>query len=374
MKNQNINSTPVFIEKNRENSNQNSLLEPSTYTFDKNKIQSILKNMKKNEPINISPIVLDNNSNNSQDNKGLNSFNLNSNKNQTEQNDYSSNNNYVTESYITNKKNNYSNLNSKSKSDIENESNINSNNNSNEEEEEDEEGEYENDEESNEETEENNKEYKNKNFENENKRMTIEYIKILSSLSDNDKSIKELMEEYNIINTKNIKTSTIIKSNNNIINLDDNNTNNNTINNNSNINKINNNNDNFTEEKDKIIFDFDNDIQNMIELDYETELICNVSIPKIVCMNNKLYLMYITPNLNNDCNIYMRQLENKNNVYFFLISNLTTCFRKNNNTFTLQYIQNKTFQKISLDIITKTEEDCEKYVNGINYLIRNRKI
>ena len=377
MKNPNINSTPVFIDKSKENSNQNSILEPSKYTFDKNKIQSILKNMKKKEPINISPIVLENNNNISQENKGLNSFHLNSIKNQTEQNDYSSNNNYVTDSYITNKKNDYSNLNSnsnsksksKSKSESENESNNNSNN-----EEEEEEEENENNEESDEETEENNKEYKNKNFENDNKRMTIEYIKILSLLPENNKSIKELMEEYNIINRKNTKTSTIIKSNNNIINLDNNNSNNNTINNNSNMNSLNNNNNNFTEGKDKIIFDFDNDIQNMIELDYETELICNVSIPKIVCMNDKLYLMYLTPNLNNDCNIYMRQLENKNNIYNFFISNLTTCFRKNNNTFTMQYIQNKTFKKISLDIITKTEDDCEKYVNGINYLIRNRKI
>ena len=374
MKNPNINSTPVFIDKSKENSNQNSILEPSTYTFDKNKIQSILKKKKKKEPINISPIVLENNNNISQENKGLNSFHLNSIKNQTEQNDYSSNNNYVTDSYITNKKNDYSNLNSnsnsksKSKSESENESNNNSNN-----EEEEEEEENENNEESDEETEENNKEYKNKNFENDNKRMTIEYIKILSLLPENNKSIKELMEEYNIINRKNTKTSTIIKSNNNIINLDNNNSNNNTNNNNSN-NIINNNNTIFTEEKDKIIFDFDNDIQNMIELDYETELICNVSIPKIVCMNDKLYLMYITPNLNNDCNIYMRQLENKNNIYNFFISNLTTCFRKNNNTFSIQYIHNKTFTKISLNIITKTEDDCEKYVNGINYLIRNRKI
>ena len=350
MKNPNINSTPVFIDKSKENSNQNSILEPSKYTFDKNKIQSILKNMKKKEPINISPIVLENNNNISQENKGLNSFHLNSIKNQTEQNDYSSNNNYVTDSYITNKKNDYSNLNSnsnsKSKSKSKSESENESNNNSNNEEEEEEEEENENNEESDEETEENN----------------------------NNKSIKELMEEYNIINRKNSKTSTIIKPNNNIINLDNNNSNNNTINNNSNMNSLNNNNNNFTEGKDKIIFDFDNDIQNMIELDYETELICNVSIPKIVCMNDKLYLMYLTPNLNNDCNIYMRQLENKNNIYNFFISNLTTCFRKNNNTFTMQYIQNKTFKKISLDIITKTEDDCEKYVNGINYLIRNRKI
>ena len=362
MYNQNITSTPFFL---NSNSNQNSPFEASKYTFDKNKIENRLQNMKKKEEINISPITLEGKKN-SPKMKGLNSFNLNSNKsptfdiNSNEQNDFSSNENNNSE----NEKNNNTEEEEEENNEDENEENNN---------EEDEEEEEEEEENFSENSNNISKDVINKNYENENKRMIVEYIKVLFSLENNNKSIKELIDEF-IPNRKQGKLFSLRKissdynSNNN-----DNNMNN--IINNENDNNYNVNNSNNNEEKqNKILFDFDNDIQTLPELDYETELICNISIPKIVCLKDKLYLMYITPNLKNDYNIFLKQLENEKIYFNFFVSNLTTCFRKNNKTFTIQLIHEKNFTKLSYDIITKNEEDCENYVNGINYLIRNRKI
>ena len=102
-------------------------------------------------------------------------------------------------------------------------------------------------------------------------------------------------------------------------------------------------------------------------------LICFISIPRIICMNNKLYLFQITPNINFIESFLIFKFPEKLEkiIYKFSIKFLKCCFRKNKNTFSIQIVNEKTFNILTYDIITKLELECENYVNGINILIRN---
>ena len=196
-------------------------------------------------------------------------------------------------------------------------------------------------------------EFSSVNFESENKRMTLEYIKILGLENQlfSKVNIKEICEENNISDDfilngneyyENLKKEIEIKKNN---------------------------------EKKFLKFDFDMDFINLnnINLDKNMELICFISIPRIICMSNKLYLFQITPNINFIESFLIFKFPEKLEkiIYKFSIKFLKCCFRKNKNTFSIQIVNEKTFNILTYDIITKLELECENYVNGINILIRN---
>ena len=196
-------------------------------------------------------------------------------------------------------------------------------------------------------------EFSSVNFESENKRMTLEYIKILGLENQlfSKVNIKEICEENNISDDfilngneyyENLKKEIEIKKNN---------------------------------EKKILKFDFDMDFINLnnINLDKNMELICFISIPRIICMSNKLYLFQITPNINFIESFLIFKFPEKLEkiIYKFSIKFLKCCFRKDKNTFCLQIVQDKTFNIITYEIITKLELECENYVNGLNVLIRN---
>ena len=196
-------------------------------------------------------------------------------------------------------------------------------------------------------------EFSSVNFESENKRMTLEYIKILGLENQlfSKVNIKEICEENNISDDfilngneyyENLKKEIEIKKNN---------------------------------EKKILKFDFDMDFINLnnINLDKNMELICFISIPRIICMSNKLYLFQITPNINfiESFLIFKYPEKLEKIIYKFSIKFLKCCFRKDKNTFCLQIVQDKTFNIITYEIITKLELECENYVNGLNVLIRN---
>ena len=196
-------------------------------------------------------------------------------------------------------------------------------------------------------------EFSSVNFESENKRMTLEYIKILGLENQlfSKVNIKEICEENNISDDfilngneyyENLKKEIEIKKNN---------------------------------EKKFLKFDFDMDFINLnnINLDKNMELICFISIPRIICMSNKLYLFQITPNINfiESFLIFKYPEKLEKIIYKFSIKFLKCCFRKDKNTFCLQIVQDKTFNIITYEIITKLELECENYVNGLNVLIRN---
>ena len=196
-------------------------------------------------------------------------------------------------------------------------------------------------------------EFSSVNFESENKRMTLEYIKILGLENQlfSKVNIKEICEENNISDDfilngneyyENLKKEIEIKKNN---------------------------------EKKFLKFDFDMDFINLnnINLDKNMELICFISIPRIICMSNKLYLFQITPNINFIESFLIFKFPEKLEkiIYKFSIKFLKCCFRKDKNTFCLQIVQDKTFNIITYEIITKLELECENYVNGLNVLIRN---
>ena len=196
-------------------------------------------------------------------------------------------------------------------------------------------------------------EFSSVNFESENKRMTLEYIKILGLENQlfSKVNIKEICEENNISDDfilngneyyENLKKEIEIKKNN---------------------------------EKKILKFDFDMYFINLnnINLDKNMELICFISIPRIICMSNKLYLFQITPNINfiESFLIFKYPEKLEKIIYKFSIKFLKCCFRKDKNTFCLQIVQDKTFNIITYEIITKLELECENYVNGLNVLIRN---
>ena len=196
-------------------------------------------------------------------------------------------------------------------------------------------------------------EFSSVNFESENKRMTLEYIKILGL----ETKLFSKVNIENICEENNISKDFILNGNEYYENLKKN----------IEINKKN---------ENKIIkFDFDMDfiLLNNINLDKNMELICFISIPRIICMNNKLYLFQITPNINFIESFLIFKFPEKLEkiIYKFSIKFLKCCFRKNKNTFSIQIVNEKTFNILTYDIITKLELECENYVNGINILIRN---
>jgi len=331
----------------------------STYTFGQKNI--INNNMINNNTKISSPIFLEQIKDNKENNNKFNINNLSDFKSNSNKKYFNSNLNSIKSNINTN------NINNKNQNmlinDIihENESDNNEENEDNNKEEEEESEEQINSEDddleekiSSEHSKQEPNEISNVNFELENKRMTLEYIKVLGLENKlySKVNIKEICEENNISTDFILDGNEYYEKLNKIIEMNKNN----------NEKKI-----------EKFDFDMDFIYLNKINMDKNLELICFISIPRIICMNEKLYLFQITPNMNYIESFFIFKLPEKLEkiIFKFSIKYLKCCFRKDKNTFTLQIIQNKTYNKLTYDIITKLEIECEKYVNGINLLIRN---
>ena len=331
----------------------------STYTFGQKNI--INNNMINNNTKISSPIFLEQIKDNKENNNKFNINNLSDFKSNSNKKYFNSNLNSIKSNINTN------NINNKNQNmlinDIihENESDNNEENEDNNKEEEEESEEQINSEDddleekiSSEHSKQEPNEISNVNFELENKRMTLEYIKVLGLENKlySKVNIKEICEENNISTDFILDGNEYYEKLNKIIEMNKNN----------NEKKI-----------EKFDFDMDFIYLNKINMDKNLELICFISIPRIICMNEKLYLFQITPNMNYIESFFIFKLPEKLEkiIFKFSIKYLKCCFRKDKNTFTLQIIQNKTYNKLTYDIITKIEIECEKYVNGINLLIRN---
>ena len=331
----------------------------STYTFGQKNI--INNNMINNNTKISSPIFLEQIKDNKENNNKFNINNLSDFKSNSNKKYFNSNLNSIKSNINTN------NINNKNQNmlinDIihENESDNNEENEDNNKEEEEESEEQINSEDddleekiSSEHSKQEPNEISNVNFELENKRMTLEYIKVLGLENKlySKVNIKEICEENNISTDFILDGNEYYEKLNKIIEMNKNN----------NEKKI-----------EKFDFDMDFIYLNKINMDKNLELICFISIPRIICMNEKLYLFQITPNMNYIESFFIFKLPEKLEkiIFKFSIKYLKCCFRKDKNTFTLQIIQNKTFNKLTYDIITKFDIECEKYVNGINLLIRN---
>lgn len=125
------------------------------------------------------------------------------------------------------------------------------------------------------------------------------------------------------------------------------------------------------------LLDFDNDVQIPEEFDKFTNLICFLSIPRIVYLGGDLNVFFISPcgkNYNNEFIIICNKAETGLPVFRIKIKEITQCLRKNTKGFVLQYIHSKTYTKVNIDIITREEDECEKCVEGINLLIKNKNL
>lgn len=116
------------------------------------------------------------------------------------------------------------------------------------------------------------------------------------------------------------------------------------------------------------------------ELDEETRLICFMSIPRIVHLYYSKQLMCISPcacmsknsrKINEEVySIIFKHVDTLKIIEIISFKAITSCERKSNVVFGLQFIQNKTFLKKVYNIETQSLDDCVNYANGINTLIQ----
>ena len=111
-------------------------------------------------------------------------------------------------------------------------------------------------------------------------------------------------------------------------------------------------------EQIKFNIDYTYDIENIKSTSVYIERLCFLSIPRIVAINSSCYLIQISP------------MNDHNSKYILMIRNISCCFI-NVNSFFIQ-IYNKCKYK-SLNIVTKTAEECANYVRGINLLRNNHQ-
>ena len=183
----------------------------------------------------------------------------------------------------------------------------------------------------------------------ENSKMCRQLIKTLYNTSQYNSNINKIIEDFNIDVELIREKSPAIKTNQ----------------------------DNHAPQVSKMnpLFDFDNDVQIPEEFDKFTNLICFLSIPRIVYLNGDLNVFFISPcgkNNNNEFMIICNKAETGLPVLRIKIKELTQCSRKTTKGFVLQYIHSKSYTKVNIDIITREEEECEKCVEGITLLIKNR--
>lgn len=118
---------------------------------------------------------------------------------------------------------------------------------------------------------------------------------------------------------------------------------------------------------------------NEEEIDEETKLYCFLSIPRIVCNNNKKQLMCFS--LCNKGFTHFNQEEYsltfKDIMSMIVIQKIpvkafTFCGRKTNQQLIIEFINQKTFLKTKQIIETRTTDDCLQYVKGIKLLLLNK--
>lgn len=114
------------------------------------------------------------------------------------------------------------------------------------------------------------------------------------------------------------------------------------------------------------------------EKDEVTKILCFLTIPRIVCRNGILQLMLLTPILKEQVNkpnrdsflLSFKNVETLQTLEKLQVNLLTSCFQKSMNSFGIQFINKSTYTKNTYSIFTRHPDECKKYVEGINYLLR----
>lgn len=119
-----------------------------------------------------------------------------------------------------------------------------------------------------------------------------------------------------------------------------------------------------------------NEIEN--DKDEATKILCFLTIPRIVCRNGILQLMLLTPILKEQVNkpnrdsflLSFKNVETLQTLEKLQVNLLTSCFQKSMNSFGIQFINKSTYTKNTYSIFTRHPDECKKYVEGLNYLLR----
>lgn len=126
-------------------------------------------------------------------------------------------------------------------------------------------------------------------------------------------------------------------------------------------------------EQIKFNIDYTYDIENIKSTSVYIERLCFLSIPRIVAINSSCYLIQISP-MNDHNSKYILMIRNiitSQVIESFSLNDIVSCCFINVNSFLIQ-IYNKCKYK-SLNIVTKTAEECANYVRGINLLRNNHQ-
>lgn len=115
------------------------------------------------------------------------------------------------------------------------------------------------------------------------------------------------------------------------------------------------------------------DIDNIKSTSVYIERLCFLSIPRIVSINSSYYLIQISPmNAHNSKYILIiKNIVTSQIIESFALNDIVSCCCINMNSFLIQ-IYNKCIYK-SLNIVTKTAEECANYVRGINLLVNHQR-
>lgn len=184
----------------------------------------------------------------------------------------------------------------------------------------------------------------------ENQRMITEMIKVFSNSSTYKGCIEAIKKEYNIdSNLKNDVTSTPSEED-----LED------------------------TEKAFHIDYCFD--LDEIIFSDIFIERLCFLTIPRIVYIQNEMFLLFLSPSSNKD----KAQVTEKYRLVFkSCFSNLSnyisinciiSCLSIGERRFYIQYFSSRTKLLDSYNISTNSEKDCINYVKGINFLRRRQRL
>ena len=95
---------------------------------------------------------------------------------------------------------------------------------------------------------------------------------------------------------------------------------------------------------------------NEIHNDKKIELICFLIIPRIICRNNQLELIMLTPIENIPNNPYLIMFKNIDTMKILDkidVKSISSCFLLKNNSFQIEFIHSITYRKKSLLFIRK---------------------
>ena len=186
----------------------------------------------------------------------------------------------------------------------------------------------------------------------ENQRMIIEMLKAFSNSSTHKGSIETIKKEYNI----DLKIDIIS------------------------IQSEEESEDNEKEKQPVFHTDYCFDLDEIIFSDIFIERLCFLTIPRIVYIQNEIFLLLLSPSRNKGkaqiSEKYMLVFKSCSSTLsnYISINCIISCFSIGERSFCIQFFSNRTKLLNSYNISTNSEKECINYVKGINFLRRRQRV